>query len=245
MIVNVSLNLDNIITIDENVRYFKTKMTLVRSWINSQLTYLNLKKKYINNLISAEDRARMWYPRTVFKSTEYDGSPDVKIEDRDMMVIIPHPGFTFERSDRTHFVNSRFFKGDENIISYERRITVNWMCHFDMRWYPFDTQICIMEIFSWDLSVTLNPTFVNYTGPVDLPQHFVKNVMMCKARFNEKSGIAVKVFLGRPLFGTILSVFMPTSIFLVLSQLVRVFNKNHLELIIDVNLTLMLVLATL
>ena len=44
LIVNVSLNIDNIITIDESGGYFKTKITLIRRWINSQLTYINLKR---------------------------------------------------------------------------------------------------------------------------------------------------------------------------------------------------------
>ena len=60
-----------------------------------------------------------------------------------------------------------------------------------------------------------------------------------------KQGIFVEISLGRPLFGTILSMFMPTSILLVLSQIVRVFGKDHLEMAIEVNLTLLLVLATL
>ena len=60
-----------------------------------------------------------------------------------------------------------------------------------------------------------------------------------------KNYIVAEFILGRPLFVTILSVFMPTSILLVLSQMVRVFGKDHLEMVIEVNLTLLLVLATL
>ena len=55
----------------------------------------------------------------------------------------------------------------------------------------------------------------------------------------------MKVSLGRPLFGTILSVFMPTTVLLVLSQMVRVFGQDHMEMVIEINLTLILVLATL
>ena len=61
----------------------------------------------------------------------------------------------------------------------------------------------------------------------------------------ECSGVVVEIVLGRPLFGTTLTVFIPTCILLVLSQMVRVFGKDHLEMIIEVNLTHLLVLATL
>ena len=44
LIMNISLNIEEIITIDENEGYFKIKQTLVRNWYNSQLTYQNLKR---------------------------------------------------------------------------------------------------------------------------------------------------------------------------------------------------------
>ena len=73
----------------------------------------------------------------------------------------------------------------------------------------------------------------------------MKGVTICPTTFKDGSGIIVKVSLGRPLFGTSLSVFMPTTILLVLSQMTRVFGQEHLEMVIEVNLTLILVLATL
>ena len=73
----------------------------------------------------------------------------------------------------------------------------------------------------------------------------LKTVNICKASFRAGSGVVVKVALGRPLFGTILSVFMPTTVLLVLSQMVRVFGQDHMEMVIEINLTLILVLATL
>ena len=90
---------------------------------------------------------------------------------------------------------------------------------------------------------------VAYSGQRKLPQHIVKAVTICPynaLQYNtSKSGVIVIFILERPLFGTNLSVFMPTSILLILSQMVRVFGKDHLEMAIEVNLTLLLVLATL
>ena len=61
----------------------------------------------------------------------------------------------------------------------------------------------------------------------------------------DRPGINEEVTLGRPLFGTFLSLFMPTGILLILSQMVRVFYRDYLDMVIQVNLTLLLVLATL
>ena len=86
---------------------------------------------------------------------------------------------------------------------------------------------------------------MTYSGPVELTQHIVKGVRICQTALKDGSGVIVEVSLGRPLLGTTLSVFMPTTILLVLSQMTRVFGQEHLEMVIEVNLTLILVLATL
>ena len=49
LMINVSLNIDDIITVDENNGFFKTKITMERKWINSRLTYLNLKRNPLKN----------------------------------------------------------------------------------------------------------------------------------------------------------------------------------------------------
>ena len=53
--LNLSINIDEIITIDENNGYFKIKMTLARKWFNTQLTYQNLKRSMEMNTMSTED----------------------------------------------------------------------------------------------------------------------------------------------------------------------------------------------
>ena len=146
---------------------------------------------------------------------------------------------------KSNFRNTRLFKGSENVIVYQRQATVKWVCDFDMRWYPFDNQKCTIEMFSSQSSVTMIPSSVDYLGQKELTQHIVRGVTICSAIIKGKSGVIVEVVLGRPLFGTTLTVFMPTTILLVLSQMVRVFGQDHLEMVIEVNLTLLLVLATL
>ena len=137
------------------------------------------------------------------------------------------------------------FKGSENIIQLEREFTVNWICHYNMRWYPFDTQMCTIQMYQNEASVTLLPSYVNYSGPKELTQHIVKGVHVCSMKYKNRSGVIFKVILGRPLFGSFLTVHMPTGILLMLSQMVRVFNRDYLDMVIEVNLTLLLVLATL
>ena len=242
--INISLNLDKIIAVDENGGHFKTKITVRRRWLDPQLSFLNLKRDIEKNQISMEERKRIWTPRMTYRNI--DQSDDIKVTDQsDIMLIVPNSEFKFEKDDQSNVRNTRLFKGSENVISYQRQSTVNWNCDFNMRWYPFDIQRCTMDMFPSASSITLYPTFVTFSGPVNLPQHFVKEVNICPLIYKNETGIVVEIYLGRPLFGTILSVFLPTSILPILSQIVRIFGADHLEMVVEVNLTLLLVLATL
>ena len=213
--IDLSIYIDKIIEINEVEGYFKTKITTVRKWLNSQLTYQNLKKDPNKNKISKEDMKRIWQPWFVFENiveVKNDVSPtDIP----DVFMIAPNQEFNFEMDDKTNFRNTRLFKGDENIILRQMQRTVKWVCDFDLRWYPFDIQKCKMEIYSSLSSMILIPSSVEYLGLKELTLHSVKDVIFCPAIINGMSGAVVEVVLGRPLFGTILTVFMPTCILMV------------------------------
>ena len=119
LVINVSVIIDDIIALDENAGYFKTKITLIRRWVNKQLIYQNLKRNADKNQIATEDMEKMWKPWVVFENTEYEG--DIKDTDKEqkIMKIDPHQDFLFKLADTTNLRNTRLFKGDENVISYQ------------------------------------------------------------------------------------------------------------------------------
>ena len=242
--IDLSIYIDKIIEINEIEGYFKTKTTFIRKWRNSQLTYQNLKKDPKKNKISKADMKKMWTPYFGFENILAQNNDVSNTDKPHIFMIAPNQEFNFEMDDKTNFRNTRLFKGDENIIHMQKQYTVKWVCDFDLRWYPFDIQKCTMDIYSPVSSITIIPSSVEYLGLEELTLHRVKDVTFCSATVNGLPGAMVEVVLGRPLFGTILTVFMPTCILLVLSQMVRVFGQEHLEMVIDVNLTLLLVLAT-
>ena len=92
---------------------------------------------------------------------------------------------------------------------------VDWICEYDMAWYPFDLQSCGM-VFEVSGSLSTNcqkQTFLpqtegnseefvelvlsglEYTGPKDLTQYFIRNTSMALGVRNDE--VEVKVVLGR------------------------------------------------
>ena len=61
----------------------------------------------------------------------------------------------------------------------------------------------------------------------------------------DRPGLLVVFQLSRPLMSSILTTFIPTTILVVITYLANAFALNYLAVVIQVNLTVLLVLATL
>merc|ERR1719422_1991090 len=57
-------------------------------------------------------------------------------------------------------------------------------------------------------------------------------------------GIIVKVTLGRPIINNLLTVFVPTMLLVTISFFARFFAEDYIDMVIQVNLTILLVLGT-
>ena len=111
--------------------------------------------------------------------------------------------------------------------------------------YPFDTQVCKMEFASNMYLTKLVPDVLEINPNISLDRYTVSKVQMCQTPLRERGGLVVEVTLGRPIISNILTVFIPTLTLLAISFIARFFVLDFFDLTIMVNLTILLVLATL
>ena len=248
--LNMSIDVVNILLINEVKGYFRTRFILLREWYDPQLNYKDLKKDSRLNLLSPAEEGTVWFPEVVFEnvasdedwmeivlSKEYNVVRDIEEDDIDPMGV-------------TAIDNTFMFSGKENYHFLNKEFTILWICQFNMMWYPFDTQTCSMQfkiVNKFADLVDLNPQNLTYSGPTDLAQYIVKSYKMCRVKMHSSNmeRVDVEISLGRPLIANILTVFIPTIILLVISHLANVFDQEYLDMVIMVNLTVLLVLATL
>merc|ERR1711971_823263 len=240
--LHLTLELERITEINEKNGFFRCQLWLGRKWIDKRLSFQNLKKESELNEINPEDRDTIWKPWTAYKNIE-DRSKYARTDLKQVWRVIPNSNFSFERADTSVLSNTYFFDGASNMISYEIGYTTEWLCDFHMAWYPFDSQSCTMKFLQQEDSLVLVPETVEYIGG-DLAQHFIRNITMCSIMLDGKQGVAVEVILGRPVFSSFLTVTLPTCMLMFLSQLINMFTDQFLTMVIQVNLTVMLVLAT-
>ena len=248
--LNMSIDVVNILLINEVQGYFRTRFILLREWLDPQLNYKDLKKDSRLNLLSPKEEETVWFPEVVFENVA---------SDEDWMEIVLSKEYNIVRNIEdddidpvgvTAIDNTFMFSGEENSHFLTKEFTIVWICQFNMMWYPFDTQTCAMQfkiVKKFADLVDLSPQNLTYSGASDLAQYIVKSYKMCRVKMESSNmeRVDVEISLGRPLIANILTVFIPTIILLIISHMANVFDQEYLDMVIMVNLTVLLVLATL
>ena len=193
--------------------------------------------KEMNTLIRDEEDL-IWYPFTIFYNIR--SVEDMKqTEVPDVMKVIPNTNST-----KLTLNNMHIFNGSENALSLKKEYSVEWDCEYAYHWYPFDTQICQMQIVSKFSVVELNPANLQYNLNISLDRYTLSSIRMCKSAINDLKAIIVEVTLGRPIVNNLLTVFVPTMLLVIISFTARLFAEEYIDMVIQVNVTVMLALAT-
>ena len=244
--INISIKIVDILNIDEVAEAFTTRVSIQREWFDSRLTYRNLKTNQALNALDADDRAAIWYPSVVYWNTAHD--ENIKAtghKQHEVWSLRRNLNYSYYHGDSSDSHNVHLFDGAFNHQRLRKQYNIEWICDFDMAWYPFDTQTCTMEMYCFNSFTKIHPNAILYDGPMELTQYFVRSYKICPRIVNERQGLAVVVILGRPLMTSILTIFIPTAFLVMISQVSQVFEDNHKDMVVMVSLTVILVQASL
>ena len=144
--------------------------------------------------------------------------------------------------------NIRYYKGAENPLIMRRYYDERFLCNYNLEWYPFDIQRCLM-IFtmkqSWALSTKLLVGDLRYQGEKLLRKYQVKSVKMTNILQSDGTDeIHVEIIFGRQILAAVLNIFIPTIILNIISYGTNFFNE-HKKVVMTINLSAMLVMVTL
>ena len=264
MDVLVTVVVNSILSITEIDQLIYISYDLVMEWRDPRLEYQDIKHNIDLNVMSLADIENIWVPRLNFKNTR--SALETEMDKKIIAKIIPSANFTYERGDMSQKNNKYIFKGSENSIFMSRAYDTHFLCEYDMAFYPFDSQICTMDITLNVVQIPFCQLKVEnllYEGPEELVQYFIRSRHMVLVKIKGSEGVRVYIVLGRRLLSNILTVYLPTILlnltghvtvyfkpffFEVRFDLRHCFFRQKLILcfqaIITVNLTVMLVLAT-
>ena len=218
---------------------FSLRMT----WVDARLDFFNIKADETMNVISLEELNQIWLPVIIFHNTE---SGLRTINDEGSFATIRRAGLGIG-SDSSISEDINIYKGSENSISLTRLYNIEFFCDYNMRWYPFDTQTCnmVMKLGGGvEKLVSLTPGILEYLGPEELTQYYVKDYTISEKTLNNAKGLSVSITFGRRLLGTILTVYLPTVLLNVIGHATNFFKPFFFEAVVTVNLTGILEMLT-
>ena len=90
----------------------------------------------------------------------------------------------------------------------------------------------------------LRPVELDFNKAISLGRYTINSITMCSAKVDNSEGIVVEISMGRPIVSNILTVLIPTITLMSVSFTSRVFVEEFVDMVVEVNLTIFLVLAT-
>ena len=76
-----------------------------------------------------------------------------------------------------------------------------------------------------------------------MSEYLIDSIRFCPREGGEL--LVVEIVLKRPLISSVLTIFIPTLLLLVISHVSQVFAEDFLDMVVPVHLTVLLVLASL
>ena len=94
----------------------------------------------------------------------------------------------------------KVYSGADNGITISRVYSIKFYCDYQMAWYPFDQQVCMVDMVMdgvLDNYADLLPGALHFSGPKELTQYYVKTFKIKKSEVQDK--VAVGWFHAKPL----------------------------------------------
>ena len=239
--VKLSIDLLKVLKIDEVSMLYKTQYIVNLEWLDPRIIFFNLHNDQGLNTLVEEEKLKIWTPKLIFDNTKYKTRTTT---DKESTVSVKREG-NYTPNNWDDVDNVYRFKGSENPLMMRRVYKMEWICDYEMNWYPFDTQKCRM---TFAVTEDMN-NFIHlvgnghaYKGPVELTQYFVRNTQMFPEHLeDEQQAIILEATLGRRLLGNLLTIFLPTILLNIIGHSTNYFKPFFFEAVVSVNLTVMLV----
>ena len=136
--VNISLVLLKVFNIEVN-HAIDFKFEISMEWFEKRVKYHNLKEEITLNRLTSSEMAELWIPYVIYHNT--DMMDAVKMDDEiDTTMTVTREG-NFTRSPLSVADEVLIFEGSENRITLNQTYSKMVQCTYNLRKYPFDTQV--------------------------------------------------------------------------------------------------------
>merc|ERR1712130_841760 len=173
-------------SISEMGMSFSSKLELRMTWFEARVRWRNLRSSQNLNRVpqfipqvTQDASGNIWTPTIIFSNSPLS---DQTILDQQAVLTVakrtgPIPALPEEE------VEVAYYSGAKNPVTYTRTFKNTFACVFNLKKYPFDTQVCKIQLDSpKDVEglLTLEPGQLTHLGPVDMMQFSLLDWKMTK-----------------------------------------------------------------
>ena len=176
-LVKLRVDLLKVLQIDEVAMLYETQYTVNLKWLDPRITFYNLNENQGLNTLVELEKEQIWTPKLILDNTKQKTRTKT---DSESVISVKREG-NYTRNTLEDVDNIYIFKGLYNPLDMSRVYQTEWICDYEMNWYPFDTQNCRMTFaVTQDMNnfIRLVGNGHTYQGPVELTQYFVRNTQM-------------------------------------------------------------------
>ena len=157
-------------------------------WFDDKISLNDLNNDKFLNIPSEDVIEKLWVPVLIFVNTEM--KTETKIDEKSRIVVEKRGKYRLYPTEDMEEI--AYYEGSENPLRYWRDYFLRFKCAFDLKNYPFDSQVCtfLMKMPSKEKDfMRFIPKQLDYSGPLGLAEHFITNidkieaVQPCAARF--------------------------------------------------------------
>ena len=189
--VVLSIKIKKILLIKEVDQIIIIQFELGMSLFDGRLKFYNLKENRKMNTLTFDELFEIWVPQKFFENTEHQIKSQKDL-DSFALVVRTNNG---SMSEPEMNENIEMYNGAQNPITFFRVYAIDFLCEFDMRWYPFDIQTCTIDVKLTGILedfVEILPGLFEYLGGKEHTQYVIKDSKMVKINGNGNEGVLVQ-----------------------------------------------------
>ena len=240
--VTANFDVVKLIEIHEIDSTFSIQFTLTLTWKDPQIKFNFLKNSETENVIKNDT----WSPKIeILNVRRYLVVNEAQINVRKEGVA--------DKNGIDELEMMESFKGSENSLVKKQVFQTQMNCFFDnLIYYPFDTEYCHIDMLiaggAHDFTnFNINRVSYKKQSNEDVSGYKIIDVRMQEALLQDnKKGVQVIIQLDRDVLQTMLSIYLPTLLMIIINQTSNYFgNEGYFDTIVTVNVTCMMVISAL
>ncbi|XP_071743870.1 uncharacterized protein [Lepeophtheirus salmonis] len=249
--IQINFSLHSIRTMQELENIFTILFRVQLEWEDPRLNFMRLKSNK-PSILTEKEKTEIWIPMVIFLNVA--GNISSILVDRFARVTIQKKYLSVGKlSPKSRIYETFNFNGNEARIQYSRHFEFPLHCNFMFEFYPFDTQICKIEVALFSrvqkkAMLTLmngENSVINDLDSTNHLQFYIAEMFTKVETVSRNKKVVVYIVFKRLLTNILVTTYLPTFFLQIVSLITLFTSEEKFETTVMVTLTSTLVMYTL